>query len=57
VCRGGEVRLWSRNGNDFTAKSPDVQAALAAQVGIDRVLDGELVVWTGERLDFEPLGW
>lgn len=55
VCRGGEVRLWSRNGKDFTAKFPDVQAALTAQVDVDCVLDGELVVWTGERLDFDAL--
>ena len=44
VCRNGEVRLWSRNGRDFTAKFPDVQAALAAQLSLDCVLDGELVV-------------
>ncbi|GAB2662381.1 ATP-dependent DNA ligase [Kribbella swartbergensis] len=55
VCQGGDVRLWSRNGKDFTAKFPDVQKALAAQVDIDCVLDGELVVWTGERLDFDAL--
>jgi ATP-dependent DNA ligase len=47
--------LWSRNGKDFTAKFPDVQAALAAQLRVDCVLDGELVVWTGERLDFDAL--
>jgi ATP-dependent DNA ligase len=46
-CRGDEVRLWSRNGEDFTAKFPDVQAALAAQLSVDCVLDGELVLWTG----------
>jgi ATP-dependent DNA ligase len=55
VCRAGEVRLWSRNGKDFTAKFPDIQAALAAQVDTDCVLDGELVVWTGERMDFDAL--
>jgi ATP-dependent DNA ligase len=55
VCRAGEVRLWSRNGKDFTAKFPDVQAALAEQVSTDCVLDGELVVWTGERMDFDAL--
>ncbi len=55
VCRAGEVRLWSRNGKDFTAKFPDIQTALAAQVGTDCVLDGELVVWTGERMDFDAL--
>lgn len=55
VCRRGEVRLWSRNGKDFTAKFPDIQAALAGQVGTDCVLDGELVVWTRERMDFDAL--
>ena len=55
VCRAGEVRLWSRNGKDFTTKFPDVQAALADQVDIDCVLDGELVVWTGDRMDFDAL--
>lgn len=55
VCRDGDVRMRSRNGADFTDKFPDVQAALAAQVEVDCVLDGELVVWTGERLDFDAL--
>ncbi|MFG1819620.1 hypothetical protein ACGFIF_38070 [Kribbella sp. NPDC049174] len=55
VCRNGQVRLWSRNGKDFTAKFPDIHKALSSQVGVDRVLDGELVVWTGERLDFDVL--
>jgi ATP-dependent DNA ligase len=55
VCRDAKVRLWSRNGKDFTAKFPDVQAALEAQLDADCVLDGELVVWTGERLDFDAL--
>ena len=51
----GWVRLWSRNGKDFTAKFPDVQAALVTQLATDCVLDGELVVWTGDRLDFDAL--
>lgn len=55
TCRDGQVRLWSRNGKDFTAKFPDVRAALAARIAVDCVLDGELVVWTGERLDFDAL--
>ncbi len=49
------MRLWSRNGKDFTAKFPDVAKALASQVEVDCVLDGELVVWTGDRLDFDAL--
>ena len=55
VRRGGEVRLWSRKGNDFTAKFPDVQAVLEAQLTTDCVLDGELVVWSVGRLDFDVL--
>jgi hypothetical protein len=55
VCRGSEVRLWSRNYKDFTTKFPDVQKALASQVDVDCVLDGELVVWNGDRLDFDAL--
>ncbi|TDO56697.1 ATP dependent DNA ligase-like protein [Kribbella sp. VKM Ac-2571] len=55
VCVAGQVRLWSRNGKDFTAKFPDIQAALAAQVDVDCVLDGELVVLAGERMDFDAL--
>jgi hypothetical protein len=47
--------LWSRNGKDFTEKFPDIQAALAAQLSVECVLDGELVVWNGGRLDFDAL--
>ena len=31
------------------------KATLEAQLSVDCVLDGELVVWTGERLDFDAL--
>jgi DNA ligase-1 len=37
---GGETRLYSRGGDDITAAFPDV----AADFGIDAVLDGELLV-------------
>jgi ATP-dependent DNA ligase len=49
------VRLWSRQGKDLTSRFPDVQAALQVQLNIDCVLDGEIVVWTGEKLDFGQL--
>jgi ATP-dependent DNA ligase len=55
VVRDGKVRLWSRNGKEFTDKFPDVVRALGAQLRVDGVLDGELVVWSGERLDFDAL--
>jgi hypothetical protein len=49
------VQLWSRPGKDLTSRFPDVQAALAAQLTIGCVPDGEVVVWTGEKLDFAQL--
>ncbi len=55
VCRDGQVRLWSRNGKDFTAKFPEIQAALARQIGIDCVLDGELIVMVDGRSSFDAL--
>ena len=55
VRTGDDVRLWSRQGKDLTSRFPDVQAALQAQLDIDCVLDGEIVVWTGDRLDFSQL--
>ncbi len=51
VRRSGTVRLWSRNGTDLTDKFPDVHKALDAQLERDCVLDGELLVWNGERLE------
>jgi hypothetical protein len=55
IRSGDGVRLWSRQGKDLTDRFPDVQAALQAQLDIDCVLDGEIVVWTGEKLDFGQL--
>ncbi|QUC01983.1 MULTISPECIES: ATP-dependent DNA ligase [Cellulosimicrobium] len=49
------VSLWSRRGTDLTATFPEIAAAAAEQVAPGAVLDGELVVWTGGRLDFEVL--
>lgn len=47
--------LWSRRGTDLTAAFPDVAAAVAEQVPEGTVLDGEVVVWAGERLHFAAL--
>ncbi len=41
VGTGGELRLYSRAGDDITATFPDVAAAA---MGIDGVLDGEMLV-------------
>ncbi len=46
------TRLWSKQGRDLTDRFPDVAAAALAQVPAGTVLDGEVVVWGGERLDF-----
>ncbi|MEU0095616.1 hypothetical protein [Kribbella sp. NPDC006257] len=45
----------SRQDKDLTSRFPDVQAALQSQLHIDGVLDGEVVDWTGEKLDFGQL--
>ncbi|SHH10920.1 ATP-dependent DNA ligase [Geodermatophilus nigrescens] len=53
VVRGATgTRLWSKQGRDLTDRFPDVAAAALAQVPAGTVLDGEVVVWNGERLDF-----
>ena len=41
--QNGQVRLATRNGNDFTARAPSVVAALAALTEDGLLLDGELV--------------
>ncbi|MGY1697091.1 ATP-dependent DNA ligase [Geodermatophilus sp. SYSU D00814] len=46
------TRLWSKQGRDLTDRFPDLAAAALAQVPAGTVLDGEVVVWGGERLDF-----
>jgi bifunctional non-homologous end joining protein LigD len=51
---GGQLRLWSRGGRDWTDRVPELQPL--SDVG-DIVLDGELVVATSDgRADFELLG-
>jgi hypothetical protein len=47
--------LWSRRGTDLTAAFPDIAAAVDQQVPAGTVVDGEVVVWAGERLDFAAL--
>jgi bifunctional non-homologous end joining protein LigD len=49
----GRVRLVSRRGVDITRRYPDVVANLVTALPAGKfVLDGELVVWNGERFDF-----
>jgi bifunctional non-homologous end joining protein LigD len=54
--QGGEVRLFSRNGNDWTARLPKQADALRALKLGDSWLDGEVVVLNEEGLpDFQAL--
>jgi ATP-dependent DNA ligase len=55
LVRAGGVSLWSRLGKDLTRYFPDLVEAVAGQVPPGCVLDGEAVVWTADRLDFDAL--
>lgn len=52
---GDDVRLISRNGRDLTVYFPEVVAGALANIPERCVLDGELVVINGNRLDFVRL--
>jgi ATP-dependent DNA ligase len=52
VRQRDSTRLWSKQGRDLTDRFPDVAAAALAQLPPGTVVDGEVVVWNGERLDF-----
>ncbi|MGY1803106.1 ATP-dependent DNA ligase [Blastococcus sp. SYSU D00922] len=52
VRSAASTRVWSKQGRDLTDRFPDVVAAARAQVPPGTVLDGEVVVWNGSRLDF-----
>jgi ATP-dependent DNA ligase len=47
--------VWSRQGRDLSGRFPDLVAAARAQVPPGTVLDGEVVIWSGDRLDFSLL--
>lgn len=55
VVEDGGVTLFSRNGTDLTTRFPELLAAAAAEVPDGCVLDGEAVIWGGDRLDFDAL--
>lgn len=48
-------RVQSRRGSDLSGAFPDIAAAAAAQLPAGTVVDGELVIWTADRLDFAAL--
>jgi hypothetical protein len=49
------VSLWSRQRKDLSGYFPDVLRAAGEQIPTGCVVDGELVVWSGDRLDFDAL--
>lgn len=61
ICRAiilndsDEATLWSRQGKELSRIFPELCAAVRAQVPPGVVLDGEAVIWNGDRLDFEAL--
>jgi ATP-dependent DNA ligase len=55
VRTAASTRVWSKQGRDLTDRFPDVVAAARAQVPAGTVLDGEVVIWNGSRLDFGML--
>src|SRR5581483_3306427 len=52
---GDEVFLQSRDGKPLARYFPDLLAPLAAQLPKRCVLDGEIVIATGDALDFDAL--
>lgn len=52
---GVGARVWSRQGKDLTAGFPDLVAAAEAQLPDGVIVEGEAVVWSGDRLDFDQL--
>jgi len=55
LVRADGVSLWSRQGKDLSRYFPELLEAVARQVPPGCVLDGEAVVWSGDRLDFDAL--
>lgn len=51
----GKVRLWSRNGIEWTRKVPELAEAVAALDTQSIQLDGEMIVGRGGRDDFKTL--
>lgn len=55
VVSGGEVTLWSRRGTELTGDFPELVAAAQVLLPDDCVLDGEIVMITGGRLEYSHL--
>jgi ATP-dependent DNA ligase len=53
--RRNGTALWSRQGKDLTRYFPELVAAATEMIPSGCVVDGEAVVWSGGRLNFEAL--
>jgi len=51
----GRCRIQSRRRQDITASFPDIAAVAGDQLPSGLILDGELVVWVDDRLDFSEI--
>ena len=49
------ARLWSRQGKELTGYFPELCSAVAAAVPPGCVIDGEAVIWSQGRLNFDAL--
>jgi bifunctional non-homologous end joining protein LigD len=52
---GDKTSLWSRQGKDLGGGFPDVAEAAARMIPPGCVVDGEVVRWADDRLDFDAL--
>ncbi|TJY66298.1 ATP-dependent DNA ligase [Arthrobacter sp. CAU 1506] len=52
---GDETSLWSRQGKDLSRYFPDLINAAAELLPPGCLLDGEVVIWSEDRLDFTAL--
>ena len=52
---GAEVRLWSRNALEWTARLPEIRDAIGALGLESAALDGELIAGSGRKEDFNLL--
>jgi bifunctional non-homologous end joining protein LigD len=56
LVEGGELRMWTRNGNEVGARYPELAGLPDALDGHDALLDGEIVTFDDEgRPSFERL--
>jgi ATP-dependent DNA ligase len=55
VDTSGRVQIRSRTGTDLVPAFPDIATAVRQQLPPGTLVDGELVVWDGARLDFSQL--